>query len=179
MEQEIQIDDFDIAETPEWIREVFTVDDDAKADWALRKLRSIRRKQESNIKLGEAEIKRVAEWLSQVNTALENDARYFEAILTPYALLQRSEGRKSVVLPHGTLKTTAGRAKVEIEDADEFIKWAEANDPTLLRIKKEPDKKALNDLIVEENKVISTQGEIIPSVKVLPAQTSVSFVIAD
>ena len=177
MESIQNIDEFEIDEAP--IREAFTVDDDAKADWALRKLRSLRRKQEQNQKLAEAEVQRVSEWLSKVNTDLENDARYFEAILTPYALLQRSEGRKSVVLPHGTLKTLAGRAKVEIENADEFIKWAEENDPTLLRVKKEPDKKALNELIVEENKVISTQGEIIPSVKVLPAQTGVSFVIAD
>jgi hypothetical protein len=177
MESIQNIDEFEIDEAP--IREAFTVDDDAKADWALRKLRSLRRKQEQNQKLAEAEVQRVSEWLSKVNTDLENDARYFEAILTPYALLQRSEGRKSVVLPHGTLKTLAGRAKVEIENADEFIKWAEENNPLLLRIKKEPDKKALSELITEDNQVISTEGEIIPAVKVLPAETSVSFVIAD
>lgn len=175
MENAIHIDDFDIDETPE--REAFVVDDDAKADWALRRLSSLRRKQEENKRLAEAEIQRVTEWLSQVNTALERDAGYFEAILTPYALLQRSEGRKSVVLPHGTLKTTAGRAKVEIENLEEFIKWAEVNKPDLLRVKKEPDKTALNELITEENQVISTDGEIIPAIKVLPAQTSVSFVI--
>ena len=177
MESIQNIDEFEIDEAP--IREAFTVDDDAKADWALRKLRSLRRKQEQNQKLAEAEVQRVSEWLSKVNTDLENDARYFEAILTPYALLQRSEGRKSVVLPHGTLKTVAGRAKVEIENADEFVKWAEENNPLLLRIKKEPDKKALSELITEDNQVISTEGEIIPAVKVLPAETSVSFVIAD
>jgi hypothetical protein len=177
MESIQNVDEFEIDEAP--IREAFTVDDDAKADWALRKLRSLRRKQEENQKLAEAEVQRVTEWLSKVNTDLENDARYFEAILTPYALLQRSEGRKSVVLPHGTLKTVAGRAKVEVENADEFIKWAEENNPLLLRIKKEPDKKALSELITEDNRVISTEGEIIPAVKVLPAETSVSFVIAD
>jgi hypothetical protein len=177
MESLQPIDEFEIDEAP--IREAFTVDDDAKADWALRKLRSVRRKQAENQKLAETEIQRVTEWLSKVNTDLENDARYFEAILTPYALLQRSEGRKSVVLPHGTVKTLAGRAKVEVENADEFIKWAEENNPLLLRIKKEPDKKALAELITEDNRVISTEGEIIPAVKVLPAETSVSFVIAD
>lgn len=177
MEKAIDIDDFDIEETP--VKEAFTVDDDAKADWALRRLSSIRGKQNANTKLAEAEIQRVTEWLSKVNTDLENDARYFEAILTPYALLQRSEGRKSVVLPHGILKTTAGRAKVEIEDLETFLKWAEANKPELLRVKKEPDKTALNELITEENQVISTDGEIIPAVKVLPAQTNVSFLVSE
>lgn len=177
MEAVNNLDEFDIEEAP--IREAFTVDDDAKADWALRKLRSVRRKQEENQKIAEAEAQRVSEWLSKVNTALESDALYFEAILRPYALLQRSEGRKSVVLPHGTIKTTAGRARVEIENQDEFIKWAEENNPTLLRVKKEPDKKALSDLITEDNRVISTEGEIIPAVKVLPAETGISFVITD
>lgn len=177
MEAINNLDEFEIEEAP--IREAFTVDDDAKADWALRKLRSIRRKQEENQKIADAEAQRVSEWLSKVNTALESDALYFEAILRPYALLQRSEGRKSVVLPHGTIKTTAGRAKVEVDNLDEFIKWAEENNPALLRIKKEPDKKALSELLTEDNRVISTEGEIIPAVKVLPAETGISFVIAD
>jgi len=177
MQDAVQIDDFEIEEAP--VREAFTVDDDAKADWALRKLRSVRQKQEANAKLAQDEIQRVTEWLSKVNTDLENDARYFEAVLTPYALLQRSEGRKYVVLPHGTIKTNAGRPKVEVESADEFIAWAEANNPDLLRVKKEPNRSALNELITEDNQVISTEGEIIPAVKVIPAQTSVSFVVSE
>jgi len=171
------IDDFDIVETP--VLESFKVDDDQKADWAMRKLAAIRRKQSENKAIADREIQRATEWLQKVNTALENDAGYFEAILTPYALLQRSEGRKSLVLPHGTVKTVAGRAKVEIQDAEEFLAWAEKNQPNLIRVKKEPDRSALNELITEENHVISTEGEIIPAVKVIPSETSVSFVIAE
>ena len=156
--------------------EGFIVDTDQKADWAIRKLAVIRRKQAENKAIYDAEIVRITEWLSMVNTALDRDALYFEAVLTPYALLQRSEGRKSVVLPHGTLKTTAGQPKIEFNDESKFIEWATQNDPTLLRIKTEVDKTALKALITEEGVVISTQGEIIPEVKVLPAETSVKFV---
>jgi hypothetical protein len=49
----------------------------------------------------------------------------------------------------------------------------------LVRIKKEIDKKALGALNQSEDKVISTQGEIVPAVKVIPAEISVSFVIAE
>jgi len=173
----VPVDEFENQE--ELVREAFTVDDDAKADWAMRKLASIRRKQAENKTIHDREVQRVLEWLETVNTALERDALYFEAILKPYALLQRSEGRKSVVLPHGTIKTTAGRPKVEIENADEFIKWAEASLPEAVRIKKEVDKTVLKDLITDTGQVISTQGEIVPAVKVLPAETSVSFVIGE
>jgi len=171
------IDDFEIIEEP--AREPFKVDDDSKADWAMRKLASIRRKQAENKDIFDREVKRVMEWLEKVNTALERDAEWFEANLRPYALLQRSEGRKSVILPHGTIKTTAGRAKVEIENEEAFLKWAKDSAPELLRIKTEIDKKNLNALITEENKVISTQGEIVPAVRVIPAEASVSFVISD
>jgi hypothetical protein len=156
--------------------EGFTVDNDQKADWALRKLAVVRNKQSENKTIYDAELIRIAEWLETVNTALERDALYFEAVLTPYALSQRSEGRKTVTLPHGSLKTTAGQPHIEFNDESKFIEWAKVNDPTLLNIKTYVDKTALKALITEEGVVISTQGEIIPEVKVIPAQTSVKFV---
>jgi hypothetical protein len=156
--------------------EGFVVDTDQKADWAIRKLAVIRRKQSENKAIYDAEIVRITEWLSTVNTALDRDALYFETVLTPYALLQRSEGRKTVTLPHGTLKTTAGQPHIEFNDESKFIEWAKINDPSLLRIKTDVDKSALKALITEEGVVISTQGEIIPEVKVVPAETSVKFV---
>jgi hypothetical protein len=156
--------------------EGFVVDNDQKADWAIRKLAVIRRKQAENKAIYDAEVVRITEWLSTVNSALDRDALYFEAVLTPYALLQRSEGRKTVTLPHGTLKTTAGQPHIEFNDESKFIEWAKTNDPSLLRIKTDVDKTALKALITEEGVVISTQGEIIPEVKVVPAETSVKFV---
>ena len=156
--------------------EGFVVDNDQKADWAIRKLAVIRRKQAENKVIYDAEIIRITEWLSTVNTALDRDALYFEAVLTPYALLQRSEGRKTVTLPHGTLKTTAGQSHIEFKDESKFIEWAKVNDPALLRIKTDVDKTALKALITDEGVVISTQGEIIPEVTVIPAETSVKFI---
>jgi hypothetical protein len=156
--------------------EGFVVDNDQKADWAIRKLAVIRRKQAENKAIYDAEIIRITEWLSTVNTALDRDALYFEAVLTPYALLQRSEGRKTVTLPHGTLKTMAGQSRIEFKDESKFIEWAKVNDPALLRIKTDVDKSALKVLITEEGVLISTQGEIIPDVEVVPGQTSVKFI---
>lgn len=156
--------------------EGFVVDNDQKADWAIRKLAVIRRKQAENKAIYDAEIVRITEWLSTVNTALERDSLYFEAVLRPYALTQRSEGRKSISLPHGTIKTTAGQPKVEFKDEAKFIEWATANDPSLLKIKTDIDKTAVKALITEEGVVISTQGEIVPNVEVIPAETSIKFV---
>jgi phage host-nuclease inhibitor protein Gam len=171
------VDDFEIIEEP--TREAFVISDDSKADWAMRKLASLRRKQADNKAIFDKEVQRVTEWLEKVNRDIERDAEWFESNLKPYALTQRYDGRKSVVLPHGTIKTTAGRPKIEIEDESQFLAWAELSQPELIRIKKEIDKKVLNTLLTDSGDVISTQGEIVPSVRVIPAETSVSFVIAD
>ncbi len=177
MENAIPVDDFEIIEEP--AREPFIVDNDSKADWAMRKLASIRRKQSDNQTIFDREVERVTEWLQKVNTDLERDAEWFESNLRPYALQERSKDRKSIVLPHGTIKTISGRVKFDIEDESKFLEWAESNAPELVRVKKEIDKKALGAMNQAEDKVISTQGEIIPAVKVIPAETSVSFVIAE
>ena len=171
------IDDFEIIEEP--TREAFVISDDSKADWAMRKLASLRRKQADNKAIFDKEVQRVTEWLEKVNRDIERDAEWFESNLKPYALTQRYGGRKSVVLPHGTIKTTGGRPKIEVENETEFLAWAEVSQPELIRIKKEIDKKVLNTLLTDSGDVISTQGEIVPSVRVIPAETSVSFVIAD
>lgn len=177
MDNALPVDDFEVIEEP--AREPFKVDDDSKADWAMRKLASIRRKQSDNKVIFDREVLRVAEWLDKVNTDLERDAEWFESNLRPYALTERFKDRKSIVLPHGTIKTVAGRVKFDIEDESKFIQWAEVNAPDLVRIKKEIDKKALGALNQSEDKVISTQGEIVPAVKVVPAEISVSFQIAE
>jgi hypothetical protein len=169
-----EINEFENVETP-WHSEGFEVTDDQKADWAIRKLASVRRKQAENKKIYDAEVIRLTEWLALVNHALEKDGAYFEAILTPYALVQRWEGRKTVSLPHGTIKTTAGQPKIEFESEDRFIEWALVNDPDLLKIKTDIDKSAVKALITDEGVVISTQGEIVPEVKVIPAEISVKF----
>ena len=171
------IDEFEVVETP--APEGFKVDDDEKAEWAVRKLARIRRKQAENKAIFEAELERISEWLKTVNEALEGDAAYFEAVLTPYALQERSNGRKSLVLPHGTVKTTAGRPKIEFESEENFIEWAKTNDLELVRVKHEINKKVLNDLITDDYQVISTQGEIIPGLKVVPPTPSVSFALGE
>jgi hypothetical protein len=181
------IEDFEQTDTPvseiqvseevlEAQQRAFSVTDDSSAEWAMRKLAKVRGKQDVNIAIQKAEIERLAKWLYTVNTALERDAEYFESLLGFYALEQRKDGRKSIVLPHGTVKTTGGRPKVEI-DEKEFIKWAAVNAPELVRIKVEVAKDELKKLITDDLQVVTTNGEVVPSVTVTAGVPSVSFSI--
>ena len=175
-EAQPNIQDFETVETVETFDDSFKVTDDSSAEWAVRKLAGIRAKQSENQSIADAENSRVKEWLEKVNSDLESNAQYFEAILHPYALQQRASGRKSVVLPHGTLKTVSGRQKIEVEES-QFIRWATVNASDLIRIKTEVAKDEIKKLITPDGVAISSGGEILPFVTVTQSEPTVSIVV--
>lgn len=157
--------------------EGFKVDDDQKADWAMRHLASIRKRQEVNKAIHKADLDRINTWLQKVNGSLDSNALYFEAVLAEYAFQQRRDGRKSVVLPHGTVKTLAGRVHIDIQEP-EFIKWATKNAPDLIRIKTEISKTELNKLVKDDLQVVTSDGEVVPFVNAVMGLPSATFTIA-
>lgn len=153
----------------------FRVTDDSSAEWAMRKLAKIRHQQEANRAIYASELLRIKEWLESVNAGLDNNASFFEGLLSPYALKQREdEGRKSIVLPHGTVKTTKGQNKLEVDQIP-FIEWATNNAPDLIRIKVEVAVDEIKKLIKDDLTVVTPDGEVVPSVKVIEGVPSVSF----
>jgi hypothetical protein len=163
-----EIHDFELptTETPDLDR--FTVDNDAKAEWALRKLAALRSKITENSDLATAEIARVQEWLNHTTEKLNKDASYFEGMLTTYAISERNvNDRKTIELPHGKVKSRSVKAKVSVLNAEKFVEWARANNPDLIRIKETPNVSALSDFIIGTN-VVTADGEIIPEVQVIP-----------
>lgn len=119
----------------------FRVDDDSQATWAMKKLREKVLKIRENERIAKEQLDVIAEWLKDVNSALERDAAFFEGHLKDYMRRERNN-RKSIKLPWGTLKSTAS-TKIEVEP--EFISWAQENDrDDLLRYPApEPNKTAI------------------------------------
>lgn len=173
------LDDFKTEE----VREAFVIDDDQKAAWAMRKLRSHRMKQKINEEIAAAEIARVNAWLESVNKTIENDAAYFLAHLSGYGhrvRLNPDDSRKSVVLPHGKISTRQSSRKWSV-DADTFLDWARTNAPELIRVKEEPAltkiKEAYAELVVQNAsvlEVITKDGEIVPGLTIEEGSLSVS-----
>lgn len=162
-------------QTPEE-RERFIVDDDQKAAWAMRKLRGIQAHKAANKAIADEEIGRINSWLEHMNSNLDKDEAYFTSLLISYARYCRDhEGRKSVVLPHGKVVSRSGQPKWFIED-EEFLKWAQENQPDLIRTKVEPNlSEAKKVLEVVDGKVIDPKtGEVAMGVSVLPAEITYS-----
>ena len=173
------LDDFQTEE----VRQAFIVDDDQKAAWAMRKLRSLRAKQNANKEIAEAEIARINQWLESVNKTIENDTEYFVAQLTGYAYkvrLNPDDPRKSIVLPHGKISTRRSARKWSV-DADIFLPWARNSAPDLIRVKEEPAlskiKESYVDSVVQNAnvlQVVTKDGEIVPGLTIEEGNLSVS-----
>lgn len=117
-----ELDEYEIEEH----REPFVVDSDEKAAWAMRKLAEAVHKIEENNAIVAKEKLRLQCWLDCVNTRLTNNAAYFDSVLIDYMRRERqASDRKSIKLPHGTVKSVATQEKIIVLDG--FVEWAQAN----------------------------------------------------
>lgn len=149
--------------------EPFTITDDAKASWAMRKLQSIVTQQLANQAIADREILRCESWVASVNGKLQNQADHFRGLLYDYMRRQRENGRKSIDLPYGTIKSTARQPKVETDD--EFVAWALKHAKDLLTFPPAPSPKPnLNEI---KSRVKS--GEKIEHVSVVEGGVSYSI----
>jgi hypothetical protein len=156
----------------------FRVDSDAKATWAMRKLRGVKAHIQSNRDIAAAEIERVQQWLDAVNAPLDRDAHFFTGLLEDYGLNQRAEfDRKTIPLPYGTISTREGTPTITFVDEDAFVAWATEHAPDLLKTTVKPvlseAKRILT--ITDDLKVISGEGEVVPGASGTEAKTTVTI----
>lgn len=143
MALEIQDIDFDYEadadDTP-----IVNVGDNHQAEAHLRALGHWRYEVEQINAHAKKEIDRINEWRDEEVAKLQKKIAWHESGLIAFLQVQ---GKKTIKLINGTLKRIKGRDRVDVLDADALTKWAESNGANLLRVKVEPDKKAIMDHI--------------------------------
>jgi Bacteriophage Mu Gam like protein len=119
------------------------VDDDSKADWALRTLAQLDARKRERAACVAAEMARLQAWQVHEDRQAERFAAYLTTILRSYDDQLEAEGNvdnrhKGYRLPHGML--TARQAPIEWEvDEATLLAWAEATDSaTLVLVTKAP-----------------------------------------
>jgi hypothetical protein len=103
---------------------------------------------------------------------------FFAAHLEAYAVGQRSQGRKSIDLPDGVIKTRAQAAGVVL-DKSTFVQWAvEAKREDLLRVSYSPNMDAIKSTtVIDQGNVIDVAtGEVIPGAQSQPEKITISIV---
>jgi phage host-nuclease inhibitor protein Gam len=153
------------------ICEEFTVDDQEKANWALRKLRSLQEKKLANEELANKEKAKIDAWLNEVNSQLDQDIEYFQGLLTAYAIRLRQEDPKfkSIKLPNGKFGFRKQQPKWQYDDRKllEYLKLNNLNE--LIRTKEEVDKSKLKKLvqIVNGQAIDPEAGEVIDRITIV------------
>lgn len=131
---------------PDRIEETQTIPPHADPDAAkaLRELGQLQRHIEANTATAKAERQKITDWETAVNQPLQDRATWLYSILAKYAVDERTldEKRKTINTPFGILKTLPAQKVWEI-DEPAFIKWAEENNPSLVKVVKTPEKAKL------------------------------------
>lgn len=150
---------------------------------SLRRLARIRRQRDLDVEVARSQIAQVEAWRARRLEVHGNAERWLLDQLRRYheARLAQDPKSKTIGLPNGTLKARAAQPRWEI-DAETFTAWALESEPSLLRIKHEPDKpeikRVLGDHVLDDGRV-HLDDEVVPGVQVVPGDTSFTVVTAD
>lgn len=155
----------------------------AEAEWAMRRLRRIRRQITEINQTVDVIISEARAWAVDETLPLLADATTAEVWLTNWmtARLERDpKTPKTCQLPSGKVKTTAGSTVLDVADTDGFVAWAQAKYPGLVRQPDPPppaaDKAAIKAAIGQFLMVagddakpgayplVDTDGEAVPGV---------------
>lgn len=151
--------------------EKFVVDNDHKANWALKKIRKLEEEKAKNKDFAEQEIAEIKEWLAAENKTLDNKIDFFEALLTEYALnlKEKDEEFKTKSLPAGKLQFRKQRAKWKYDQEQLLASVKEMGLDELVKTKQSVNKRELKKKIeVKDGKAINAvTGEIIEGIQVI------------
>ena len=135
-------DEDDLKEKQEELRESFKIDDQGKANWAIRRIREAIRRSTETAKVAHDELERIKAWRHKVETKESRERDFFESLLRDYAHdeLAKTDGKvKNIPLSEGTLKFTKRQPLLHY-DSMALIKELEDKDlEKLIRRKAEPN----------------------------------------
>lgn len=149
----------------------FGIDSEGAANWALRKIKTLKQEKEANEKLAREEIEKINQWLKQENEVIDNSIAHFEALLREYALkieLDKRKDKRSIKLPHGTIGFRKPQPKWNYDEEKAVKALERAGLNELLNVKVTPKKSDIKKrLEVVNGKVINPEtGEVIEGITV-------------
>ena len=152
------------------VQEGFVINDDVKADWALEIIKAEKADCERLVSLCESKIQDLQTKIKDYKSKYENSTSYLKSQLQTYfQTVERktTKTQETYKLPSGTLKKKYGAYNYIRED-ETFIKWLKNNGYTdKVKTVEAPDwQEFKKNLIIDNDKVITTDGEVVEGVKV-------------
>ncbi len=151
-------------------RQGFVIDDEEKANWAMRKIKHLQDKKAEKEAIAKAEIDRIKQWLEEENASINRDIEFFTNALEIYMrkLNQKNPKTKSIKLIHGKLQLRKQQPKFNYDDG-KLLRWLKENrHQNFIRIKESPDKSALKKsvAIADGKAILKDTGEIVEGISV-------------
>jgi phage host-nuclease inhibitor protein Gam len=148
----------------------FIVDDDQKADWALRKIAAVKAQQADIKAQSEEQMNVIKQWEKEQTERLEKDVEYFTGMCVSYATQKRENDPKfkTQKLPHGKIGFRKQQPQWNFtDDAAELLKKSGYTD--LIREKPELEKAKIKKAFTytENGQVVNPDtGELIKVITV-------------
>jgi phage host-nuclease inhibitor protein Gam len=176
----MELEEFQLEDAPDGAGERdFVINDEDQALWAMRKLAVCQRRVNTKKHQADKEKDRIDAWYGHATTPDLRQVQYFSEILTSYMLRLREEGRKSLELPDGTIKSRETPSRAVVGDLGLFLKWCEdSGHMGWVRTKQEADLSLIKGVALPSGDVYTTSdGEVIEGLTHQEGSISVSFEI--
>jgi phage host-nuclease inhibitor protein Gam len=163
----------------------FVIRDEAGATWAMRKLATAQRRIREIERQAAVEHDRIERWETHATKSDQSTVDYFTEALGNYVKrLRQEDGRKSIALPDGTVKSREIKESFKVEDLDAFVKWVHES-PDLesqwLRTKVEANVQAVKAGVFYSGGLVvdSATGETIDGLSHVEGSISVSVEVSE
>ncbi|MCX8128710.1 MAG: host-nuclease inhibitor Gam family protein [Clostridia bacterium] len=151
--------------------EGFIIDNDNKAEWALRKISEERAETQRYVNVCKAMIEEYQEKIHRAEEALKNKTAFLETRLKQYfetVTHKTTKTQETYKLPGGTLKLKLQNPEFR-RDEEQLLKWLKENAyNSFIKIEEKPDWAELKKSIIISGEIAVTgDGQVIEGVKVI------------
>lgn len=154
----------------------FIVDSIEKANWCFRKLKEIDDKEKEIEQLADKELERIERWRERELEAYQGSKEHFQGMLELYYRTEKEKNDKfKLSTPYGQVTSRKQQPKF-IRDDEKLLGWIRKSKPEMVKIKESPDWESLKkDIIVDGDKAITTDGEVVEGVEVVVRDYTVNI----
>jgi hypothetical protein len=161
----------------------FIIDNDEKADWAIRKVLRLQQKNNDIKQLAELQINKIKQWQERESEGNDSSINYLTALLAPYAKSQLDGKKKTVKMPSGNVSFRsvspgyfiAGN-KVDGKN-QRLIDHVKKSDPEYLKIEESVNWSEFKDTLtpLSTGKVLTNDGEVLDFISAVEYPDSISI----
>lgn len=160
----------------------FRVTDLQSANWAFRKMSALQAEIDEKKKLAALEIDRIKQWLEEETKASESSISYFNSLVEGYYREQRENDPKyRLKTPYGTVSSRKQQPEYKYTDVCiSSLKNVGMEELVNTKVTETVDKKAVKDkikegtLIVKDEMLITSDGEVVEGVSVLDREDTIT-----